>query len=338
LRAWQYSFLLLGPARNRIVRWKLARQLFVSIQSRKKSMSSRVIAGIVLLLALSLGVAVYLLIRPARIDTPSAIASENPPPAVADTAVSGEPTGAEGSAGDAKAKGVAKKDAVAPDGGLPLRSGEVLDFSADLAKVSNVATLRLQTAEKRNFQGKPAWHLQALAHTQNPLRMVFELDDQFDSYSDASTMTSLQYELHLSERGQKVTSIQRLTSTGKEPAPAGASQTIVLPGTRDPLGFMQYLRNVDWSKTPKVAGPVYDGHKLYDVRASLASPAESVSVPAGNFTAKKIEIHVFADGAEMKDAQFSLYLADDPGHTPVLLEAILPWTTARVGLKSKQQR
>ena len=125
--------------------------------------------------------------------------------------------------------------------------------------------------------------------------MVFELDYQFDSYSDASTMTSLQYELHLSERGQKVTSIQRLSSTGKYPAPAGASQTIVLPGTRDPLGFMQYLRNVDWSKTPKVTGPVYDGHKLYDVRASLVPGSESVSVPAGNFTAKKIEIHVFAD-------------------------------------------
>jgi hypothetical protein len=296
-------------------------------------MSSRVIAGIVLLLAMSVGVAVYLLIRPARIDTSSAIAAENPPPAVADAAVSGEPTDAEGTAKD---KAIAKKGAVAPDGGLPLRSGEILEFSADLAKVSNVATLRLQTAEKRNFLGKAAWHLQAIAHTQNPLRMVFELDDQFDSYSDAATMTSLQYELHLSERGQKVNSIQRLTSTGKDPAPAGASQIIVLPGTRDPLGFMQFLRNVDWSKTPKVTGPVYDGHKLYDVRASVASPAESVSVPAGNFTAEKIEIHVFSDGAEMKDAQFALYLADDTTHTPVLLEAVLPWTTARVGLKSKR--
>jgi Protein of unknown function (DUF3108) len=298
-------------------------------------MSSRVIAGIVSLLALSLAVAVYLLVRPTRIDTPSAIASENPPATVADPPPASDSKSAELAGGDAMTK-AAKKDAVPVDSGLPLRAGEVLDFTADVAKVSNVATLRLQTTEKRNFLGKSAWHLQAIAHTQNPLRMVFELDDQFDSYSDASTMTSLQYELHLSERGQKVTSIQRLSSTGKDPAPAGASQTIVLPGTRDPLGLIHYLRNVDWTKTPKVTGPVYDGHKLYDVRASLASGTESVSVPAGNFTAKKIEIHVFTDGAEMKDAQFALYLADDPTHTPVLLEAILPWTTARVGLKSKR--
>ena len=69
-----------------------------------------------------------------------------------------------------------------PAPGSPLRTGEILDYTADVAKVSNVANLRLQVAERRNFLGKTAWHLQAFAHTENPLRMVFELDDQFDSY------------------------------------------------------------------------------------------------------------------------------------------------------------
>ena len=133
----------------------------------------------------------------------------------------------------------AKKAVPAAEAGLAVRTGEVLEFTADVAKVSNVASLRLQVAERRNFLGKSAWHLQAFAHTQSPLRMVFELDDQFDSYSDAGTLSSLQYEMHLSERGQKVDSIQRMTSTGKEPAPGDASQTRVLPGTRDPLGMMQ---------------------------------------------------------------------------------------------------
>ncbi len=105
--------------------------------------------------------------------------------------------------------------------------------------------------------------------------MVFELDDQFDSYSDAVTMTSLQYEMHLNERGQKVDSVQRMTASGNEPAPADATAARVLPGTRDPLGMMQYLRNVDWAKTPEVRSPVYDGHKLYDVRARrVGTPAD----------------------------------------------------------------
>ena len=98
----------------------------------------------------------------------------------------------------------------------------------------------------------------------------------------------------------------------------------VLPETRDPLGFLHYLRNVDWSKTPEVRSPVYDGHKLYDVRAELKSKSQTVSVPAGDFNTTKIEIHVLDNGTEMKDAHFFLYLANDSLRIPVLVEAVLP--------------
>ena len=214
----------------------------------------------------------------------------------------------------------------------PFHAGEVLEFAADVAKLSNVANLRLQIVERRNFFGKNAWHLQAFAHTENPLRMMFELDDQFDSYSDATTLASLQYEMHLSERGEKQESIQRMSTTGTEHASTGATQTRVVPGTRDPLGLMQYLRTVDWGKTREVRGPVYDGHKLYDVQAAYAGPADNVAVPAGAFATSKIDIRVFEGGAELKDAHFVLYLAGNSAHTPVLLEAVMPFATARVAL------
>ncbi len=227
-----------------------------------------------------------------------------------------------------------KKATPPVDTELPLRAGEVLEYTANVSKLNNVANLRLRVAGRGNFLGKSAWHLQAFAHTQDPLRMVFELDDQFDSYSDAGTMTSLQYEMHLSERGQKVESVQRMTATGMEPASPDATEARVLPGTRDPLGMMQYLRNVDWTKTPEVRSPVYDGHKLYDVRAKLAAAVEKVNVPAGDYTASKIAIRVFDGGAEMKDASFTLYVANNAARTPVLLEAVMPFATARVELSN----
>jgi hypothetical protein len=219
------------------------------------------------------------------------------------------------------------------DTGLPLRPGEVLEYSANVSNLNNVATLKLQVAGRGNFLGKSTWHLKAFAHTENPLRMVFELDDQFDSYSDSATLASIQYEMHLSERGQKVESIQRMTATGKEPASPDATETRVLPGTRDPLGMMQYLRNVDWTKTPEVRSPVYDGHKLYDLRAKRTPGSEAVTVPAGDYTASKITIRIFEDGVEKKDASFSLYLANNPARTPVRLEAVMPFASARVELQ-----
>ena len=195
-----------------------------------------------------------------------------------------------------------------------------------------MANLRLQVVDRRDFFGKNAWHLQAFARTENPLRMVFELDDQFDSYSDAATLSSLQYEMHLNERGQKVDSIQRLLPSMKEIAPSGMTGARVLPGTRDPLGMLQYLRTVDWSKTPEVRSPVYDGRKLYDVRAVPVGRSELVTVPAGKYKTTKIEIHVIDNGTESKDTHFLLYLSNDTARTPVLMEAVLPIATARVEL------
>jgi uncharacterized protein DUF3108 len=243
------------------------------------------------------------------------------------SATAGAPSAKRGADSGAK-KAPAPVDAV-----LPLRTGEELDYTANIAKLENVATLTLKIAGKGNFSGKSAWHLQASAHTQNPLRMVFELDDQFDSYSDAGTLACFQYEMHLRERGQKVESVQRMTTTGREPAPPDATAARVLPGTRDPLGMMQYVRNVDWARTPEVRSPVYDGHKLYDVRAKLAGTAAHVTVPAGEYTATRIDIRVFDNGVEMKDASFVLYLATNAARTPVLLEAVMPFATARVELE-----
>src|SRR5215471_16702004 len=216
------------------------------------------------------------------------------------------------------------------------KQGEVLQFSASLAKVSNVASLRLEVVDKKEMHGKPAWHFQATAKTQNAMRLIFELDDRFDSFSEGNSFTGIQYEMRLNERGQKVQSVQRLTTTGKEPAPPGTSSALVLPGTRDPLGMMQYLRSVNWDQTREVKSPVFDGRKLYDVRARIIGTSEVV-VPAGRFASATIEIRVFDNGVEMKDAHFTLYLAHDQARTPVLLLAVLPFAEARVELQEKSK-
>ena len=263
------------------------------------------------------------------------VSASRPDPSVETTGNSGPAVSKEmpvPSTDTARQPVVTKKAAVVADPGLPLRAGETWQYSANVSKLSNVANLRLKVAEKRNFLGKNAWHLQAFAHTENPLRMMFALDDQFDSYSDAATLVSMQYEMHLNEKGQTVDSVQRMSPAVREPAPANAIAARVLPGTRDPLGMMQYLRTVDWAKTPEVRSPVYDGHKLYDVHARLQARGEPVTVPAGNFNTLKIELQVLDNGAEMKDAHFILYLSNTEARLPVLLEAVMPFAVARVEL------
>ena len=327
----------MSHARTRIVRRKTDTQWPDPVESHTKSMSHRTNAGIVAVAALlCAGVALVWLhnrashTRAELAHSSSANSSGTNTPVDNTTARDIRSPDAKGRTAEPK-KAPAEKDA---DG--PLRAGEVLEYTANVANLNNVANLRVRVAERRNFLGQDAWHLQAFAQTENPLRMVFTLDDQFDSYSDAGTLASLQYEMHLNERGQKVESVQRMMATGNDSAPADATAAMVLPGTRDPLGMMEYLRNVDWSKTPEVRSPVYDGHKLYDVRASLAAGSEKVTVPAGSYTASKIELRVFDNGKEMKDSHFFLHLANNAARTPVLLDAELPFANARVELLRAQ--
>ncbi|PYT53142.1 MAG: hypothetical protein DMG43_09775 [Acidobacteria bacterium] len=184
-------------------------------------MTHKVTIGITALAALGCAAGAFFLVR-ARGEhpVPEVIASE--PPGFREA----PPANRLGTDAAARSPSHAKSKKTPPpaDAGLPLRAGEVLDYTANVSKLNNVANLRLRVAGRGNFLGKSTWHLQAFAHTENALRMVFELDDQFDSYSDAVTMTSLQYEMHLNERGQKVDSVQRMTASGNEPAPADAAR------------------------------------------------------------------------------------------------------------------
>jgi hypothetical protein len=217
------------------------------------------------------------------------------------------------------------------DSAPALPEKETLEYTGHVSKLSNVAALRIIVDDRANFLGRNAIHLQAFARTQNPLRMIFALDDQFDSYLDPKSLASLQFELHLNERGQKVDSILRLT-TGNEPAPSHATAARVLPGTRDPLGLLQFLRTVNWAKTPEVRCPVFDGHKLYEAHARLTGSAATVEVPAGQFSASQIELRVFENGVEARDTHFVLYLANNAARTPLLLNAVLPFADARIEL------
>jgi Protein of unknown function (DUF3108) len=96
--------------------------------------------------------------------------------------------------------------------------------------------------------------------------------------------------------------------------------------------MLEYLRGLDWSHTPEVRSPVFDGHKLYDVRCRFLGKTHGIRVPAGTFNTNKVEIRVLENGQEMKDAHFLLYLTADSARLPVLLEAVLPVATARVEL------
>jgi hypothetical protein len=160
---------------------------------------------------------------------------------------------------------------------------------------------------------------------------LFAIDDQFDSYTSVANLFSMQYEMYLHEQGKEQTSQYRMT-TNADPAPQEGTAVRVAPGTRDAISFLYNLRATDWQRTPELHIPVFDGRRLYDVVARIDTPQASISVPAGTFSAFRVALRLYDHGKELTDTRLWVWIARDPAHTPVLVEADIPFGTARIEL------
>ena len=215
---------------------------------------------------------------------------------------------------------------------VPFRSGEILEYRVLFSKYSvNAAKIETAVVEQRDFFGHSAWHFRAVAHTQDTTRALFAIDDEFDSYTSAANLFSLQYEMYLHEQGKAQTNLYRMTAEG-DPAPADVTAVRVVPGTRDAISFLYNLRAGDWQRTPELHAPVFDGRRLYDAVARVDTPQGNIAVPAGNFPAFRIAIHLFDHGKELTDTHLWVWITKDAAHTPVLVEAEIPFGTARIEL------
>jgi hypothetical protein len=214
---------------------------------------------------------------------------------------------------------------------MPFRVGEILNYRLEWAAFSNAASVETVVVERRNLFGWQTWHFRASVHSQAPLRTLFEVDDQFDSYTDAATLESRQYEMYLNEMGKKQDEVLHLIAVGQSPR-GNVAPVMVQPGTRDPLDAFYVLRETDWKRTPEVRVPLYDGSDLYEMRAHREVSMETVAITNGNFQATKIAIHLFMHGKEVPETNFSVWLARDAARTPVLILAEMPYGNVRAEL------
>jgi Protein of unknown function (DUF3108) len=216
---------------------------------------------------------------------------------------------------------------------MPFRTGETLNYRASWSAFSNAASVQLTVPEQRDLFGYPTWHLRAQAHTVNPVRSVFSVDDQFDSYADQSTLECRQYETHLDELGKIQDEVFHFTAPG-QPSRAPGPSVIVVAGTRDPLGTLYELRHFDWERTPQFQGTVYDGHDLYEVTAKRETADDKVAIAAGAFSASRIAVDLFQHQKPVPGVHLIIWIANDAAHTPVLMQAQLPFGNVRAELIS----
>ncbi len=217
---------------------------------------------------------------------------------------------------------------------VPFRVGEILDYRVAWAAFSNAATVELSVPERRDLYGWFTWHFRAAIHTVGSVRSLFQIDDQFDSYSDTSGFECRQFEEHLNEMGRKKDVVLHLAASGEDAKGPGPT-VMVLPETRDPLATLYELRAIDWQRTPQFRAPVYDGKNMYELHAQRDDTNEAVTVAAGQFSTSRISIRLFQYQREVAGLHFEVWLTNDAARTPVLMRADLPFGNIRAELISR---
>lgn len=221
---------------------------------------------------------------------------------------------------------------VAKEAPVPFHVGETLNYRVSWAAFSDAASVQVSVPEKRDLSGWTTWHFRASIHTVSPVRSLFAIDDEFDSYTDRANFDSHQYETYLDELGRKEQQIFHLLPSGQT-LHASGPVVIVLPGTRDPLGAFFSLRSVDWQHNPELRAPIYDGRDVYGMTAKMEASRDAVVVPAGSFSASRISVHLTQNGKEVP-ISFIIWLANNAARTPIQIQAELPFGSVRALLTS----
>jgi uncharacterized protein DUF3108 len=214
---------------------------------------------------------------------------------------------------------------------VPFRSGETLTYRVAWAAFSAAASLQVSVPERRNLFGWSTWHFRAALHTQPPVRTLFTIDDEFDSYGDTTTLETRQYETYQDELGHKENRIMRFVPAGEAGRGPGP-EVVVLPGTRDPVGAFFALRSVDWQHSAEFRVPLYDGHDIYQLIAKLDAKDDMVNVAAGSFSASRVAVRLSQKNSGAPDISFLIWLSNDSARVPVQLQAQLPFGSIRAEL------
>jgi uncharacterized protein DUF3108 len=214
---------------------------------------------------------------------------------------------------------------------VPFRVGETLNYRVAWASFTTAASLQVSVSERRQLFGWSTWHFRAALHTQSPVRSLFTIDDEFDSYTDAAVLDTRRYETYQNELGRKEDRTIDFVTTGQKPWGPGPD-VIVLPGTCDPVGVLYALRAVDWQRTPQFHAPVYDGHDVYQLTAGLDAKTDTISIAAGTFSASRVAVKLVPTTRQVADIAFEIWLANDPLRTPLQFQAHLPFGTIHAEL------
>ncbi|HZI40262.1 MAG TPA: DUF3108 domain-containing protein [Gemmatimonadaceae bacterium] len=215
---------------------------------------------------------------------------------------------------------------------VPFGVGEKMEYDVKFGFV-RVGNAHMEVVGLENLRGRPAWHTAFYVRGGN---FMYRVNDVYESWMDAETLSSLRFIQELEEGGKETERRFEIypersifVQTSKKPNKEEASVSQPL----DDGSFLYFLRTI-----PLEVGKTYDFKRYFrpdrnPVRIRVLRK-ERVKVPAGTFDAIVVQPVIKTKGIFSENGHAEVWLSDDERHIMLQLKSKLSFGSLNLYLKS----
>lgn len=215
---------------------------------------------------------------------------------------------------------------------VPFGVGERMEYDVRFGSLK-VGRAHMEVVGLDNLRGRPAWHTAFWVQGGN---FLYRVNDVYESWIDAETLSSLRFVQELEEGGRDTERRFEIyperavfVQTSKKPSKEEKSVSQPL----DDGSFLYFIRTI-----PLVVGQTYDFHRYFrpdrnPVRIRVLRK-ERIKVPAGTFDAIVLQPVIKTKGIFSENGHAEVWLSDDDRRIMLQLKSKLSFGSLNLFLKS----
>lgn len=215
---------------------------------------------------------------------------------------------------------------------VPFAVGERMEYEVRFGRV-RVGRAHMEVVALEHLRGRPAWHTAFWVQGGN---FLYRVNDVYESWIDAETLSSLRFVQELEEGGKHTTrkfEIYPERSVFIQTNKTEWKEEKSVPNPLDDGSFLYFIRTI-----PLVVGQTYDFNRYFrpdrnPVRIKVLRK-ERVTVPAGTFNAIVIQPVIKTKGIFSENGHAEIWLTDDDRHIILQLKSRLSFGSLNLFLKS----
>ena len=215
---------------------------------------------------------------------------------------------------------------------VPFGPGERMEYDVKFG-VLRVGNAHMEVVALDNLRGRAAWHTAFWVQGGN---FMYRVNDVYESWMDAETLSSLRFVQELEEGGKDTErrfEIYPERAVFVQTSKKGAKEEPSVSQPLDDGSFLYFIRTI-----PLEVGQTYDFNRYFrpdrnPVRIKVVRK-ERIKVPAGTFDAVVIQPVIKTKGIFSENGHAEIWLSDDDRHIMLQLKSKLSFGSLNLYLKS----